>query len=187
MSLTGETQKREQRRFRRMQLSLPAKFLVVGGDEEEGSLLDISPGGLALVADARPEITAPLVVYLDELGRVEGHVVRHLDNGFAMEFEATDAKRERLAARLSWLANRDDVDPIEMPRTPSPPTEKPRFILDDGREIECRVLDISVNGVWLQVDVRPAIGQEVTIGCMRGRISRHHPKGVAIEFLRSEP
>lgn len=175
-----------QRRFRRIQLSVPVKFLGEGPDEHQGTLLDISAGGLALSTQVRLEIGCPIVVYVDNLGRVEGKVVRHIEQGFAVEFAATDAKRERLADRLTWITTRDSVG-VEQGARPVAITarDKPRFVLHDGREVECRVLDMSVHGVWLQVNTKPALGEEVTIGRMRGRVSQHHATGVAIEFMAS--
>jgi hypothetical protein len=175
-----------QRRFRRIQLSVPVKFLGEGPNEHEGTLLDISAGGLALSTQVRPEIGSAIVVYVDNLGRVEGKVVRHFEQGFAVEFAATDAKRERLADRLTWITTRDSR-PMERAARPTAitPREKPRFVMDDGREVECRVLDMSVHGVWLQVNMKPALGEEVTIGRMRGRVSQHHATGIAIEFMAS--
>lgn len=174
-----------QRRYRRMQLSVPVKFLGENFTECQGTLLNISAGGLAVEAATRPAIDAPLVVYVDELGRVEGRVVRHFEQGFAIEFAATEAKRERLADRITWLANREsqsrNADDLRLITVA--PREKPRFIMGDGREIECRVLDMSMYGVWLQVNVKPALGEEVTIGRMRGRVCQHHATGIAIEFF----
>ena len=77
------------------------------------------------------------------------------------------------------------LGPSEARDEKNSPAERPHFTLKDGREVECRVLDMSVHSVWLQVGVKPAIGEEVTIGRMRGRVRRHHPTGVEIEFVRA--
>jgi hypothetical protein len=172
---------REQRRYERIQLSVPARFLA-DGQERSGAIIDISAGGMALSTDERPTPGSQVIVYVDALGRVEGRVVRHLSTGFAIQFDATDAKRERLVQRLHWLAagpHSESVRPLAVEER-----EKPHFVLPDGSEIECKVLDMSVHGVSLQVGIKPAIGSEVSIGRMRGRISSHHQSGVEIEFQR---
>lgn len=186
MTTSPEHNGAEQRRYRRIQLAVPVKFLTEADAEREGTLLDISAGGLALSAEARPTLGVPIVLYVDNLGRVEGRVVRHIEQGFAVEFAASDAKRERLADRLAWIANRESL-PSDTPARPIEVAQrdKPRFIMHDGREVECKVLDMSVHGVWLQVNVKPPLGEEVTIGRMRGRVSQHHATGIAIEFLAS--
>jgi hypothetical protein len=184
MSMTVEPG-HEKRRYRRIRLSVPARFLVDDGAEQSAQLLDISAGGLALSADERPDVGSPIVIYIDELGRVEGRVVRHLAGGFAVEFDATEAKRERLSVRLTWLANRPQAGDTAKPGPiQAKPGDRPCFILEDGREVQCRVLDMSVHGVCLEVATRPSIGSEVTIGRMRGRIARHHAAGVEVEFVR---
>ena len=177
MTTLGE--RHEQRRYQRIRLSVPVRYLAHGSSEQGAILLDISAGGLALKADERPEIGIQVVVYVEALGRVEGHVVRHLSEGFAVEFAVTDAKRERLIARLGSLAEGGDAQVEQRDAV-----ERPHFTLKDGREVECRVLDMSVHSVWLQVGLKPAVGEEVTIGRMRGRVRRHHPTGVEIEFVR---
>jgi hypothetical protein len=179
--MTIDEERREQRRYQRIRLSMPVRFLAHGGSEQSATLLDISAGGLALSAEKSPAIGTQVVIYVEALGRVEGHVVRHLGEGFAVKFAVTDAKRERLIARLGSFA----AGPPEPPDAKHSPVERPHFTLKDGREIECRVLDMSVTSVWLQVGVKPAIGEEVTIGRMRGRVRRHHPTGVEIEFVRA--
>ncbi|MFZ1991512.1 MAG: PilZ domain-containing protein [Alphaproteobacteria bacterium] len=179
--MTIDDERREQRRYQRIRLSVPVRFLAHGGNEQGATLLDISAGGLAVTTGDRPPIGTQVVVYVEALGRVEGHVVRHLGNGFAVEFAVTDAKRERLIARLGSLVE----GPGEEHAEKSDAAERPHFTLKDGREVECRVLDMSVHSVWLQVGVKPAVGEEVTIGRMRGRVRRHHPTGVEIEFVRA--
>ncbi len=42
------------------------------------------PGGVALAAPVKGNIGDKVIVYLDTLGRVEGKVVRHLADGFAL-------------------------------------------------------------------------------------------------------
>ena len=55
--------------------------------------------------------------------------------------------------------------------------------MPDGRELPCRIIDLSLTGVSLEIAARPAIGEFVMIGRMRGRVARHHATGVAVEFL----
>ena len=47
-----------------------------------------------------------VIAYIDHVGRLEGTVVRAFPNGFAMTIAATVRKRDKLAAQLTWLANR---------------------------------------------------------------------------------
>jgi hypothetical protein len=52
----------------------------------------------------------------------------------------------------------------------------------DGRQYPCRIIDLSLSGAAIEIEVKPAVGVQVTLGTMRGQIVRHFEEGVAIEF-----
>jgi hypothetical protein len=54
--------------------------------------------------------------------------------------------------------------------------------LMDGRQYQCRIIDLSLSGAAIEIEVKPAIGIQVTLGTMRGQVVRHFEDGVAIEF-----
>ena len=54
--------------------------------------------------------------------------------------------------------------------------------LRDGTEYECRVLDLSLGGAALEVNIRPPVGEPVSIGQTEGRVVRQTNEGVAVEF-----
>jgi PilZ domain len=51
------------------------------GSQEQCAIVDLSVSGVAVVSQQRPPIGAAVRV-----GKALGRVVRHLDNGFAVEF-----------------------------------------------------------------------------------------------------
>ena len=55
--------------------------ILADGSTSTGFVIDMSPTGAAVSADIIPVIAMPLGI-----GRVIGHVVRHLPNGFAVKF-----------------------------------------------------------------------------------------------------
>ena len=57
-----------------------------------------------------------------------------------------------------------------------------RMTVDSGPSFDCKVLDLSVGGAAVEVDARPPIGQKVRLGRTEGRVVRHIPSGLAIEF-----
>jgi hypothetical protein len=69
-------------------------------------VIDMSPGGMALIAPIAGQPGERVIAYVDHLGRLEGRVARVLENGFAMTISATLRKWDKLAAQLTWLANR---------------------------------------------------------------------------------
>lgn len=56
--------------------------------------------------------------------------------------------------------------------------------LKTGALYDCCVLDLSLNGAALQIDVRPDIGVHVRVGRTEGRVVRHTDLGIAVEFVK---
>jgi hypothetical protein len=148
----------------------------------------MSPGGMAVVA---PVIGAPgerVIAYVDHLGRLEGKIARTIDNGFAMTLASSARKRDKLAAQLTWLANRHILNLPEDRRHGrfTPRTPLARLIMPNGNNVTCRVIDLSQSGAAVAIapDLRPDVGSVVTIGKTQGRVVRHIEDGFAIEFTR---
>jgi hypothetical protein len=141
---------------------------------------------MALIAPVAGKVGERVIAYVDHVGRLEGVIARPLPNGFAMTIGATPRKRDKLAAQLTWLANRHILGLPEDRRhgrvTPKNPAA--RLILPNGLNIACRVIDISESGAAIATDQRPEIGTPVTIGKTPGRVVRHLEEGFAIEFMR---
>jgi hypothetical protein len=58
-----------------------ARLVLPNGVNVACRLIDISQSGAAIATDQRPEIGAPITI-----GKTTGRVVRHLDDGIAIEF-----------------------------------------------------------------------------------------------------
>lgn len=58
-----------------------ARFCLPGGPEQPCEVIDISLSGAALRSHTKPSMGSPVT-----LGRMKGRVVRHFDEGFALEF-----------------------------------------------------------------------------------------------------
>ena len=127
-----------------------------------------------------------VVAYVDHIGRVEGVITREMENGFAMTVSATARKRDKLAAQLTWLANRHILNMPEDRRHGrfTPRKAGARLIMPNGVNLACRLIDISESGAGIATDQRPAIGALVTIGKVTGRVVRHLDDGFAVEFTR---
>ena len=92
--------------------------------------------------------------------------------------------RDKLAAKLTWLANRHELNLPEDRRHERITPRNPAGIikLEDGRVYQARIIDLSLSGAALELNVKPAIGTVLWLGRMRGRVVRHFDEGVAIEF-----
>lgn len=174
----------EKRRFQRVRVNILGRYMLPNKREYPCQIVDMSPGGARLIAPAIGEIGDRVVAYLDHIGRVEGQITRLFEGGFAISVNATARKRDKLAAQLTWLANRGELGLPEdrrhnrlVPRNPF--TE---MTLSDGRNYRCKVLDLSMSGAAVACEVTPAPGTEVTIGHTRGVVVRQMDNGIAIEF-----
>jgi len=176
----------ERRRFQRVRVNLLGRYMLADRREFPCQVTDMSPGGMALIAPVRGEVSERVIAYVDHVGRLEGIVARHFQNGFAMTVAATARKRDKLAAQLTWLANRHILNLPEDRRHGrfSPRNPSARLILPNGVNVACRVIDLSQSGAALKTDQRPDIGALVTIGKTAGRVVRHLEDGFAIEFTR---
>jgi hypothetical protein len=178
----------ERRRHQRVKVSLLGRYMLADRREYPCQITDMSPGGIALIAPVSGNQGERVIAYVDHLGRLEGTIARNFNNGFAMTIGATSRKRDKLAAQLTWLANRHILNLPEdrrhgrfMPRNPVA-----RLILPNGTNVTCRVIDLSQSGAAIGIaeDQRPAVGAMVMVGKSQGRVVRHIEGGFAVEFTR---
>ena len=176
----------EQRRFQRVRVNLLGRYMLADRREFPCQVVNMSPGGMGLIAPAAGAIGERVIAYIDHLGRLEGQISRLYQNGFAMTVSATARKRDKLAAQLTWLANRHILNLPEdrrhgriIPRDPMA-----QLIMPNGVNLTVRIIDMSLSGAALATDMRPALGMLVMIGKVQGRVVRHLDDGFAVEFTR---
>jgi len=176
----------EHRRFQRVRVNLLGRYMLTDRREFPCQVANMSPGGMAVIAPVAGDPGERIIAYVDHVGRLEGVIARQFENGFAMTIAATTRKRDKLAAQLTWLANRHILGLPEDRRhgriTPRHPAG--RLILANGVNIAVRVIDVSQSGVAISTKERPDIGLPVTIGKTQGRVVRHLEDGIAVEFNR---
>ncbi len=175
----------DRRRFRRVRIRLLGRFMRQDRREYPCQVINMSAGDVAMLAPVSGEISEHIVVYLDQIGRIEGEISRTFEGGFAMRIKATSYKREKIANQLTWLINRDRLNLAEDRRYERVVPKNPfiKIKLPDGTEQNCRVLDVSLSGASVAINPKPKLGSNVVLGLMRGRVVRHHEHGVGIEFL----
>src|SRR5690242_4961241 len=183
-----QPQAEERRRFQRVKIHLLGRYMLSDRREYPCQAINMSPGGLALLAPGIGNLGERVVAYLDHIGRVEGKITRIIDNGFAMTVSATPRKRDKLAAQLTWLANRKILNLPEdrrhdriVPRNPIA-----RLTLGDGRVMNCRIVDLSLSGAALAAEFRPEVGSHLMLGTVQGHVVRHLEDGFAIEFAHPQ-
>ncbi len=176
----------ERRRYHRVNVELLGRYMLPDGREFPCQVTNMSPGGMALAAQVSGNLGDRVVAYVDHVGRLEGKIVRILPTGFAMSIAATPRKREKLAAQLTWLANRELLGGVDDRRHDRivPKNARSTLRLPNGIAITCRVIDMSVSGAAVAADSVPAVGTPVVLGKTQGRVVRHIDGGFAVEFSR---
>jgi hypothetical protein len=174
----------DSRRHKRVFLSLDLRFLVEGFPESRGSLFDMSAGGLSITSDLQPPAGAPVVLYIDDIGRVEGRVSRTHAYGFAAGLQTTQRARDKIAERLIFYANRHLLHADDFRRHERVVFDRAgQLMLPNGTALECRVVDLSLSGAAIEVSPQPMVGTVIEVGRMRGQVVRHFAQGIGIKFL----
>jgi hypothetical protein len=176
----------DRRRHRRVEWAVRVRGLTSEGEECEATTVDVCAGGLRLNL-ARPlALGEPLILYIDEIGRVEGVVARVPQAlGYAVEFRVNPRKRDKIADQLTWLINAERLGLTDE-------REAERRIGGGGQvlasygaglSIACAVSDVSIFGVALKTTgPRPMIGDKVTVGERSGTCVRYIDGGFAVDF-----
>ena len=176
----------ERRKHQRVKVNLLGRYMLADRREYPCQVINMSPGGILLPVTGA--VGDRVIAYVDHLGRLEGKIARTMTNGFAMTIAATSRKRDKLAAQLTWLANRHILNLPEDRRHGrfAPRNPLARLIMPNGPNVSCRVIDLSQSGaaIAMHPDQRPPVGAMVTVGKTQGRVVRHIEDGFAIEFIR---
>jgi len=162
------------------------RFMLPDQSEHSCQVQGISLDGAVFLTETVPPAGQSIVAYLEEVGRIEATSADPVDGGFRVTFSLTGARRDRFETRLNWLVQKENGHSIEDRRhTRYEPKEKSSQItMPDGREYACEVLDISLSGAAVKVEVMPSLGTYILLGKMRGRVVRYLENGIAIEFVK---
>lgn len=178
----------ESNKFQRVRVSVLGRYMLADRREFPCQILEMSPGDAVVIAPVAGGAGEKVIAYVDHVGRIEGTILNQMEGGFLMDIAASPRKRDKMAAQLTWLANKDVLNLPEDRRHERvvPDIRHSTVVLDDGRRYNCKIIDISLSGAAIELDVRPAMGTPVTLGRMRARVVRHFQNGVAVEFASAQ-
>ena len=179
---------RDRRRAQRIDLVLTGRFMTSDQEDYGMQTRNVSCGGALFLSAHKPQPGERVVCYIDGLGRVDGYVARVTDDGFAAAFRTTDYKRDKIADKIIWLANKDELDLQEERGAKRFVTRSGPVILqrENGRKIQCRVIDISLTGAGLETDgPMPFIGEIVSTDNFKGEVMRSDEKSFGIRFIKA--
>lgn len=165
------------------------RFMLPDASEHPCQVTQLTPEGAVFLTGIAASSGLGIVAYIDEIGRLEALAGEAVEGGFAVTFQISGPRRERIESRIRLLRGLspgdDEDDEIRHRRHPRQTnTSASHITLPDGRVYPCEVMDVSVSGAAVKTEVIPALGTSVLLGKMRGRVVRYLDSGVAIEFTR---
>jgi hypothetical protein len=162
------------------------RFMLPDTSEYPCQVNDLTVDGAVFSTAAAPAAATQIVAYIDEIGRVEGISGETVPGGFRIHFSHKGQRRERFESRLAGRATKNTTAGTDLRRHSrhAPENSQSHITLPDGRVYPCEILDISLSGAAVKVDVMPSLGTHLMLGKMRGRIVRYVEQGIAIEFLK---
>ena len=177
-----ETAAAERRRHARIAAPLKARVLRTDGSEMACLVVNVSAGGALLKAREAPDAGERVVLYVDDVGRFEGKVMRASRHLFAVDYRSRRAKSQRTADALTSTINkaRQDPDRRNAPRVRE--ASQTSIVHANGDATPCSIIDISLTGASIEVDPKPPLGADLRLGKMAARVVRVHERGVAVIF-----
>jgi hypothetical protein len=184
-----DTNFKERRRHPRSPLTLQGRYMLSDGSEFPCETVDVSPGGIAIRGLKAGQLGERVVVYIEDLGRIEGGVLRSASGFFTVEIRAPSKKQERLAETIAWLVknkeeglgnrrNRRRIDAAH---------ELISLRTVDGLTFAAKLIDVSSTGAAILVEIALPIGAHVSIDDKPASVSRRFPGGVAVTFRETAP
>lgn len=175
----------DMRRHQRVKVALLGRYMLSDRQEYPCQTVDMSPGGVRLTCAVLGQEGERIVLYIEQIGRIEGTIARIVDGGIAVKLSATLRKRDKIASQLTWLANRDMLGLPEGRTheriTPIQPGVSIR--LESGREVAGRIIDLSMSGAALSTVTTPPPGASVMIGRTPARVVRYFEGGIGVQFM----
>lgn len=171
----------------------PVRFLTEDRCEYNGTLENISAGGLCIKSLEIPHSGENIILYIDCIGRFEATVMWRNDTHFGLQMALSPAKLERLELSISRFFQRAAPDAPYSDRRQHPVGDrrshdrlegqiesKVEACTDDNVKFLCSIANLSLNGIEVITDAQLRLGEGVQVGTFHGVISRKTQKGYAI-------
>lgn len=172
--------------------SIPGRYMLANRRNLKGDrcqfacrVVNVSLDAMTLAAPVVGAIGERVIVYTEPFGRLHGAITRLMTNGFVISIAASPQTREKLAAKLDWLAKQKESPELPDSRRHArvvPKNPMATILLADGSSISCLVIDFSDSGVAVSADLYPELGTPLAVGKMVGRVVRRFAEGFAVEF-----
>ena len=172
----------DRRRSRRAALKLPGRYMLSDGFEFHCRTLNVSATGVCIQADFVANLGERVVAYIDELGRIEGQVVRRGQDWFVIEVRTTQSRIDRIAQKIAALSGESPealtVAPTETKR------RSVRLQLGFGQIHIVEISDETSLGAKVHADFQLLPGVKLTIDGKPAVVDRDDSDGFFVAFAR---
>lgn len=171
----------DRRTHRRFAVGMSARLYHANGRFSLCSTADLSLAGAAINLD-NPGGEPITAFGCDETGKLA--VTRfHVARPFVrLVFDATSETRAVIKRALQALGDRQMIQPLPVRRGERLATRNVMVTRADGSQLPCDILDMSPKGMLLGTDVRPPLGERISLGKVSGLVVRHHDQGFVIRM-----
>jgi PilZ domain len=165
---------------------LPGRFMMPDMSEHPCEVIHLTVTGATFLTRSVAPAGTSIVAYIENLGRVEAISGDATEGGFEAIFDISGSRRDKLETRIKWLGQRPNGAAPQRRHPRLEPREgKSQITFPDGRAYSCEIIDISLSGAGLKVDVVPVIGTYVMVGKKRAHVVRHLDNGIGVEFVKT--
>ena len=173
----------DRRRFKRVAVNLPGRYMLEDGAEYPCICTDISVVGVRLRAAQAGPWGSRVIAYIDGIGRIEGYIVRRAPGWFALESRITPRKGERVQERIAWIEETEFADSPDR-RSVAREIGRRQVTLStrDGRRHVAEVTDVTKEGAALLTEAELELDESVRLDRRTARVVRLFPGGAALKF-----
>ena len=173
-------------------LRLGGRYCLANRRDQQGNRREfacrtsrVSPFKMIVDVPVTGNVGERVISYFGEFGKLDGWITQSVKGGFMFELAVTNAVREQLASKMSWLDKRQRDAVVNARAQPRiiPAVPHSELVFADGTTETCLVIDMSTSGVAVSADTQPAIGTPLAVGRAVGRVVRHFREGFAVKFV----
>jgi hypothetical protein len=158
------------------------------GESYPCKLINMSLTEADLMLPSQPYIGETIVIYANNLGRIEGTVGSFFDGGVVLNVKTNSYRRDRLSEQLMWLLNKGKLNLPDGRRHERIVPVSPHTVLKtvDGQEHKVEVSDVSLSGASVIIANPPKVGEDIVLGKVPGKVVRHHQNGIGVQFSEAQ-
>jgi hypothetical protein len=175
----------ERRKYQRIVIELPGQLSLPTSKEIiDCRVINLSGGGAAVRCETSIPPHKNVVLTVEGFGHFECVTTRYADGELGLRFVCREVRRKRLLADIASFV--EESARLRQQQS-MPPVSEIRFARPNGEQFRCGIAGASPQGLMLQTNVRPPLGEIVHVGQTYGRVVDHHDGGIAIQFVKAAP